>query len=707
MLSVTGETPRSRKATVTALVARWFFCLHWNVDDPINDLALSGKEAGATVYAVTKGTITKPEAIELRIATGKGASDPWVTSEVDTSTLEVSSDSISDAGAFGKTLLKTADKSAAKTDLAITRADITDMSATGRELVSKNARQSGVTPSAAATSASTATDVAGIVADHNTLALSHLKDNMAVRKAVAASACSLALITASFFGYVTDSVRLSEEGLANIIDCEGCNRQAYKDVAGVPTVGVGSTIGVVMGRLYTNGEIARRLARDVMTAEACLNRNLRIDLSQGEWDAYTSFVFNVGCSAFVSSTTFRILNGVKPGTRKDACEAMLMWNKVTINGRKDAVAVSDANAGISKEAKEAGEAATKRADQRKQKQAAKFKQLEKELYEKAESYDSIPLSASDVDILCRAYRSTDAYVQPPDNLTQETKGPSKVPTTVGELKHSALDLRLALDNCNIDKSEIRKARPLTTTCSGYDPAQDPSGKPPSWVTNAMDQGRLDIGYDGITHQNGLAVGFPTLTLTCVTSTVQARRSGFVSARSLITTPWVLPLSLRFRREWIRQHRLFYYPPRCYWLWWWSCADSFQLKYHQASTDGLLSCMVKVLHLSRKCVFHAWQNFDIYVRVGAYARVRDEAIDIGAVANLKTARRIWSVNGGTAGSGQLNTGFGMDLDAGRLIMATPTASQAASEWLPFFNNYETRFIKMQSRNFSNVCHAQQV
>lgn len=45
---------------------------------------------------------------------------------------------------------------------------------------------------------------------------------------------------------------------------------------------------------------------------------------------------------------------------------------------------------------------------------------------------------------------------PPLNLTEETPGPSKVPTTVGELKFSALDLRLALDSCNIDKQEIRK-----------------------------------------------------------------------------------------------------------------------------------------------------------------------------------------------------------------------------------------------------------
>lgn len=48
------------------------------------------------------------------------------------------------------------------------------------------------------------------------------------------------------------------------------------------------------------------------------------------------------------------------------------------------------------------------------------------------------------------------YVHPPTNLTQETQGPSKVPTTVGELKQSALDLRLALDKCNIDKQEITK-----------------------------------------------------------------------------------------------------------------------------------------------------------------------------------------------------------------------------------------------------------
>ncbi len=164
---------------------------------------------------------------------------------------------------------------------------------------------------------------------------------MSVKKALAGSACSLPLIVASFFGIVTDKVRISEEGLSNLINCEGCERQAYKDGAGVPTVGVGSTIGVIYGRLYTNGEIAQRLARDVMSAEQCLARNVKADLTQGEWDAYTSYIFNIGCSGFVSSTTYRILSGDVKATRTDACYAMRRWDKITVvKGGKKVLIVS-------------------------------------------------------------------------------------------------------------------------------------------------------------------------------------------------------------------------------------------------------------------------------------------------------------------------------------------------------------------------------
>lgn len=199
MLSVTGEKPRNRKVTVTALVAPLVLLSALeDVDDPINDYALSGKEAGATVYAVTEGTLAAPTAIEVRIATGNMPEDPWVANAVDAGSVEVSSENISDAGATGKALVKAATPAAAKTTLAITRADITDMSATGRELTSKvgidlarqylqalsqydtatatrrgpvflAARQIGINLSAAADTASTATDVEGLLADLNDL----------------------------------------------------------------------------------------------------------------------------------------------------------------------------------------------------------------------------------------------------------------------------------------------------------------------------------------------------------------------------------------------------------------------------------------------------------------------------------------------------------------------------------------------------------
>ncbi|CBX45111.1 holin [Erwinia phage phiEa100] len=85
---------------------------------------------------------------------------------------------------------------------------------------------------------------------------------------------------------------------------------------------------------------------------------------------------------------------------------------VTSKRQEDALAVSEANVGIGKEAKDQGEQATKRADVAKEQRTHQINQLKDKLHEKAESYDSIPLSPSDVDILCRAYRSTDPVCSP-------------------------------------------------------------------------------------------------------------------------------------------------------------------------------------------------------------------------------------------------------------------------------------------------------
>lgn len=169
MLSVTGEKPRNRKVTVTSLVAPLVLLSALeDVDDPINDLALSGKEAGATVYAVTEGTLTSPVSIELRIATGNQPEDPWLANKVDAGSVSVNSNNISDAGSTGKTLIKAESSANVKDVLGyLTNTDVA--TATNRGPILMAARQTGYTVAANTDTASTATTVAGLLTDLNDL----------------------------------------------------------------------------------------------------------------------------------------------------------------------------------------------------------------------------------------------------------------------------------------------------------------------------------------------------------------------------------------------------------------------------------------------------------------------------------------------------------------------------------------------------------
>lgn len=194
---VTGTLPSNKRAPVIALVAPLVLLSALDdVDDPINDIALSGKEAGATVYAVTGGTLEAPTRIEVRIATGQKPEDPWVTSAVPNP--EVTSDFISDSGATGRALIRSSTPGEAKAALTLVAADITNSGATGRAVLQAanpaavqtllsyltasstasatvkgpmlmTARQSGVTMNAIGDSPSTATDVATLLVDLNDL----------------------------------------------------------------------------------------------------------------------------------------------------------------------------------------------------------------------------------------------------------------------------------------------------------------------------------------------------------------------------------------------------------------------------------------------------------------------------------------------------------------------------------------------------------
>ena len=122
---------------------------------------------------------------------------------------------------------------------------------------------------------------------------------------------------------------LTAAGLVSIAAFEDYRGEAYVPVSGdVPTIGFGSTEGVQMGDKINVTQALERLMRDVGNAESAIGRCVKVPLSQGEYDAYTSFVFNVGGNAFCASTLVKKLNA---GDYAGACAELKRW--VYVDGR--------------------------------------------------------------------------------------------------------------------------------------------------------------------------------------------------------------------------------------------------------------------------------------------------------------------------------------------------------------------------------------
>lgn len=116
---------------------------------------------------------------------------------------------------------------------------------------------------------------------------------------------------------------LSAVGLLTIAKWEGFSDHAYIPVPGdVPTIGFGSTEGVKMGDTITVPKAIERLHRDTGKAESAIGRCVTVPLAQGEYDAFTSFAFNVGAEAFCNSTLVKKLNA---GDYEGACKELERW----------------------------------------------------------------------------------------------------------------------------------------------------------------------------------------------------------------------------------------------------------------------------------------------------------------------------------------------------------------------------------------------
>lgn len=117
----------------------------------------------------------------------------------------------------------------------------------------------------------------------------------------------------------------SENGLEQLENREGRRETAYQDTKGIWTIGVGHTgPDVYHGLVWTDQQILDALRKDVKLCEDTINLYCVNPLTQNQFDALVSFVFNIGVTAFRTSTVLRRLN---QGDYMGAALAMLMWEK--------------------------------------------------------------------------------------------------------------------------------------------------------------------------------------------------------------------------------------------------------------------------------------------------------------------------------------------------------------------------------------------
>ena len=102
---------------------------------------------------------------------------------------------------------------------------------------------------------------------------------------------------------------ISKNGLEFIKLFEGFSAVPYRDVAGLKTVGFGHLIkeGEVFGAI-SSLEATALLHKDAQEAVDCVNDNVTRPVSQSQFDALCSFVYNIGCTSFKSSTLLRMVN---------------------------------------------------------------------------------------------------------------------------------------------------------------------------------------------------------------------------------------------------------------------------------------------------------------------------------------------------------------------------------------------------------------
>lgn len=123
-----------------------------------------------------------------------------------------------------------------------------------------------------------------------------------------------------------DQMKINAAGLTIIKESEGLRLKSYRCPAGVWTIGYGHTAGVKSGQVCTLEQAEHWLREDVEWAEKAVSDMVTVPLSENQFSALVSWVFNVGASAAKRSTLVKLLNnGEMTGTVVE--REFKRWNK--------------------------------------------------------------------------------------------------------------------------------------------------------------------------------------------------------------------------------------------------------------------------------------------------------------------------------------------------------------------------------------------
>lgn len=124
----------------------------------------------------------------------------------------------------------------------------------------------------------------------------------------------------------------SQAGVDLIKKWEGFRATMYLDAVGKPTIGYGTLIDradeqYLRTATITEAQAEELLRRDLVPFEQAVNEAITVRLSQNQFDALVSFVYNVGPGTFRNGSLPRLING-----RSDALAISAKWREYRLAG---------------------------------------------------------------------------------------------------------------------------------------------------------------------------------------------------------------------------------------------------------------------------------------------------------------------------------------------------------------------------------------